>query len=572
MSSLTIEWEYLTGYAVATDPSSRDRAEWPPHPGRVFLALAAAWFETEPLTAGDDGHAGWEAEGDALRWLETLGDPELCLPIVEPQFARSNVTVYVPVNDKAGPSSATLQSAPPLTRSKQARTFPRVWVGHEPCSMHWPQAGGADEHLDALDGLCRKVTRIGHTSSLVRMWLTNKVPELDQSTSAWVPDEILADQHLRVVTAGTLDALPEQTQIPRITRFADMDARIRASGGSEKRRAKEHFKEVFCVDWKNSMSPPPLRRPKLGIWRGYRFAEALAEEPRPPHSLFDTDLLILTQVDGPRIPLVSTLAVTQSLRKTIMSESGVQPSPGWVSGHQSNGDPLQSDNDGHLACIPLPFVGGPHADGHLLGVGLAFPRSVDRLTRARVLGKVLLDSSGQPKPLELKLGRLGIWTVQKSNWSETRWALAPESWTASQGAAAIWASVTPVVLDRFPKIDRAKNRQAWVDEVTAIIVAACVRIGLPAPSAVDIDTTSWHIGSPRAVCKHRRLRGHSDMPDVTLGAIGDGFPAFPAKGANAPRPQVHVWMEFPTPVVGPVLLGAGRYQGYGLCRRLGGAR
>jgi len=46
MPGLTIGWQYLTGYAVATDPSSRDRAEWPPHPARVFMALAAAWFET----------------------------------------------------------------------------------------------------------------------------------------------------------------------------------------------------------------------------------------------------------------------------------------------------------------------------------------------------------------------------------------------------------------------------------------------------------------------------------------------------------------------------------------------
>ena len=36
MASLAIAWEYLTGYAVATDPSTRDRAEWPPHPARVF--------------------------------------------------------------------------------------------------------------------------------------------------------------------------------------------------------------------------------------------------------------------------------------------------------------------------------------------------------------------------------------------------------------------------------------------------------------------------------------------------------------------------------------------------------
>lgn len=70
MPGLTIGWEYLTGRCVATDPANRQRVEWPPHPGRVFLALAATWFET-----GED-----PAQGEALRWLETLSDPVLVLP------------------------------------------------------------------------------------------------------------------------------------------------------------------------------------------------------------------------------------------------------------------------------------------------------------------------------------------------------------------------------------------------------------------------------------------------------------------------------------------------------------
>ena len=69
MASLTIAWEYLTGYAVATDPTSRDRAEWPPHPARVFMALAAAWFETEPPQGADEIREGWsERETPCAGW------------------------------------------------------------------------------------------------------------------------------------------------------------------------------------------------------------------------------------------------------------------------------------------------------------------------------------------------------------------------------------------------------------------------------------------------------------------------------------------------------------------------
>ena len=47
MASFSLVIEYLTGYAVATDPSSRQKPEWPPHPARVYMALAAAHFETD---------------------------------------------------------------------------------------------------------------------------------------------------------------------------------------------------------------------------------------------------------------------------------------------------------------------------------------------------------------------------------------------------------------------------------------------------------------------------------------------------------------------------------------------
>ena len=63
---LVIGVRYLTGYAVATDLAS-DAAEWPPHPGRVFMALAAAYF---------DGRGG-TLEREALQWLEQQPAPSL---------------------------------------------------------------------------------------------------------------------------------------------------------------------------------------------------------------------------------------------------------------------------------------------------------------------------------------------------------------------------------------------------------------------------------------------------------------------------------------------------------------
>jgi len=590
MPSFVIGWQYLTGSVVATDPASRTRAEWPPHPARVFMALAAAWFETAPVNdAVDSELRDYDAEGDALRWLESLGEPELWLPRIGIESERSLVTVYVPVNDKAGPSSATLQSVPALTRSKQARTFPRRFVGEASCALYWPDANGLEAHCDALARVCAKVTRIGHSSSVVRMWVAN--PQEIESTNdleRWEPEDIMATTHCRPITAGLLDSLPVQTQIPRVEEFTDLVWRIQdaqrvvdsaKSGGDvgakktanrELKQAKEAYQAMFGEKYRKSSSSPPRLRPKVGLWTGYRRAEVPESKPIAECSNFDTDLLILTHIGGPRLPLTSALTAGKALRDLIMKNSGVQPVPRWVSGHKTDGSP-SDDAKGHLAIVPLAFVGGKHADGHLLGMALAFPRNIERQERGRVLGPLLVDGQGKPEKFDLTLGPLGMWTLCKSDWSEGRGALQPETWTAHPNGATTWTSVTPVVLDKFPKSVRSnpQQRAAWEREVRAIIADACTRTGLPHPIHIDIDTTSWHAGSPRAVTKRRRLRRASLPADCNQASLGVGFPAYPPKGTNASRPQVHVFLQFAVPVIGPVLLGAGRYRGYGLFKPWG---
>lgn len=563
MTALTIGWEYLTGYTVATDPGNRECAEWPPHPARVFMALAAAWFET-----GEDSE-----EGQALCWLESLeDDPELYLPQTDLGFERSRVTVYVPVNDKAGPSPAALQSVPSMTRAKQPRMFPRRWVGMQPCYLCWRDVDHVERHRGAFDRLCAKVTRIGHSSSLVRMWVESAIPPTSESSDTWLPDQVGARVHVRRTSPGMLAMLADRYgETPRRRRaeltqqIASLHAEkksIKGKGAAGRKLAIDSALEELTQELANTVEYPPVR-PAIGRWSGYRRADERRLEAKPWHSQFDTDLLVLKYVAGPALPLASTLVVTRAVRDTIMRHSGVQPAPAWVSGHKSDGTPLQ-DEGGHLAVIPLPFVGYRQADGHLLGVALVFPRSIDRRERGRVLGRVLLDDSGCAKKVRLSLGQLGVWIVEKLSWGEYQQALRAEIWTAHSVGANTWASVTPVVLDRFPKTDRAKNRVDWTAEVSEILCQACIRIGLPAPIEVAIDTTSSHVGSPRSLAKHRRLRGHVLTEPSQSVPFGEGFPPYPAKGKNASWPQVHVRIRFAEPVIGPVVLGAGRYRGYGL--------
>ena len=67
MTSLTIGLDFLTGKCVAASVANREEPEWPPDPGRVFMALAAACFET-----GED-----ETEVASLEGLESLPAPQI---------------------------------------------------------------------------------------------------------------------------------------------------------------------------------------------------------------------------------------------------------------------------------------------------------------------------------------------------------------------------------------------------------------------------------------------------------------------------------------------------------------
>ena len=66
---IAIGIRYLNGWsmAAAADGSDKSTAEWPPHPDRLFMALAAAHFETDRDPA----------ERSALLWLEQQAAPAL---------------------------------------------------------------------------------------------------------------------------------------------------------------------------------------------------------------------------------------------------------------------------------------------------------------------------------------------------------------------------------------------------------------------------------------------------------------------------------------------------------------
>ena len=553
MHDLTIGIEFLTGRYVAASVSDRDEPEWPSHPGRVFMAMAAACFETGELAE----------DVAALEWLEVLPEPEI---IASEAHARSTVKFYVPVNDKLTAKGAMLQTTPGLTRSKQERSYPTTIPVDSEMRLVWRDVPtDAKQHVPALARVCGNVIRVGHSSSLVRMWAT--LDDHDSAVAAesrcrWIPAGREAQLRVRIAVAGELARLRAACNAERIHQFGDLKSLIESTKGKEKAEAKRAFGAVFGQPFKGNLRPPEPTPPTLGMWAGYRRAGDAGPAVALQGNHFGSELLILAHSpldDEPRFGIGDCLALTSRLRETFMSQCSVNPIPEWLSGHQlDTGEPTEMP---HVAFLALPFAGHKYADGHVLGLALALPRPglVTPEECGHVLGPMLFDEEANARPITLKLGRLGQWTVAVEERAQPPQSLQNDAWTRPSHA---WASVTPVVLDRFPKSQRTGKRTEWESEVRSIVVRSCMNAGLPHPVEVDIDSTSWHRGVPRAYSKTRRARGDNEAAV----RLGDGFPTMAHRRGKPTRPQIHVWLRFDERVQGPVVLGAGRFLGYGLCK------
>lgn len=480
---LALKWEYLTGKAVAAQWSDRNLPEWPPHPDRVFQALAAAWGET-----------GADIElRAALDWLERLPPPHVSASDAGECTERP---VYVPVNDTQASARTKkytdkMLELLPANRAKAKRYFPACAVV-DACALLWPDADPCEATLGALQRLCASVTHIGHSSSLVRLWVSD-----EPSTPTLVPCDESCDRRLRVPSPGRLETL--------IGAYAD--------GG---------------LQWE---------RPPVARWQGYRYVSA--DSALPAEGAFGTDWIVYRFVTGSRFGLEQTLALTDAFRKRLIAAAervGGTTAKALLSGHAADGGALATP---HAAFVPLAFVGREHADGHLLGLAVVLPRGLSFESRDACLAALAATEHPESGAISLPFTSGDKLTLVREDREEPPMALLPRNWCRPSRR---WATVTPVALDRMP------SRRQGLDSgwAAAQLSEACTRAGLPAPSQVEILPVSRLTGAPS--CK--------------------GFPPLLRRTDHAPRWHVHAELVFSQVVRGPVLLGAGRYRGYGLCRPL----
>lgn len=558
-----IEVNLLTGRYVATSFNSYDEPEWPPHPARLFSAMVAEWATAPAPDA---------AERAALEWLEGLPAPAVTASNAEP---RSVSTHYVPVNDVSvismsqanrrydkaaevreqlddlqpvdatsqkkaerllgqlekqldvtrlvasdGKSTATaLDSAIDLlpehaggTRTKKARHYPSMTPSDSRVTFAWSVDVPA-EHEAVLDGLLERVTRLGHSSSLASCRVRRDAPDPDLVPVAEGEAGRATDEPLRWVRPGQL---------------TDLERRYGRHEGVR-----------------------PRNLPKVTV--SYRRTQEPADDAAALTPTTAGEEMLVFEFDAAtrkRLPATRVVEMCRVLRSALMSHAD-DPMPEGLSGHRADGQPSLLP---HVLVAGLPDVGHKHARQYLLGMAVILPvglpadarratlRAIgkwEREERARADADVrradkprlpLRTDGGKEYWMRRRTGPISLVGLRQSTWGRS---------------ARRWLSATPVALPTNPGrlgsgTAHARAR-AWA-RAEAAVVAACAHVGLPEPASVEIALDPFLHGARRA----------------------RDFPTF-EQGVNVRR-LVHVELIFDQPVVGPFLLGSGRYLGLGLMR------
>lgn len=338
-------------------------SEWPPHPARLFCALAASAEE--------------DADWEALRWLERQSPPQVWADPIS-QVYTSHARGWV-VENAIKPGGGNL-TWPARNNGWRARAF--AVPSGESFAIVWPQAEPPAGILNRLNLLAWRVPYVGRSTSRAQVSAVGFMPPdlpgtliYEPAASGWREQS----WDLRVPYIGYTDGLRDT--------YADG------------RRSWEVARTCPYAAVRSVQQEGTAEAPEMAAGP---FADLLAWGVDRP----------VVRVGGDLV-----LSLTTALRRAVLARVP-DPVPGQVSGHTTAGR-------AHVAFLALPDVGHEHADGHALGLGLAIPRDMpDRdltvLLRAVLLGEGLKEvrfSAGRPLAVSYGQDRAGL---RASRWTAGR--------------------------------------------------------------------------------------------------------------------------------------------------------
>ncbi len=520
-----IEVHFLTGRFVATAHHDRGEHEWPPHGSRLFSAMVAAWADSEDPDGSERTALEWlemqpppritapqAVPRRTVRHFVPVNDTRVISPssydrravdieeLLE-QFEgeveaaggeltkkaerlRNKLDKKADVDSLVGSAGNTnvvsALALLPDERGKKERSFPSVTLvapesvvstgeqqsraavrpRHNVVTYVWD---GSPPELtaEALDGLLGRVTRLGHSSTLVSCRLTDAAPP-----ATHVPGE--GTSMLRWVRRGQLAALE-----------------------------REHARH-------QGVSPRSL--PFHAVrYREYGPEEVVSSEVMRPTTAGDWIVFEIVARDR-RLPLTRTVELSKVLRDAMMSRVP-DPLPEGVSGHRIDGGPSSSP---HISFLALPNVGHEHADGRIMGLAISLPDGLDEVARtATLVGIRAWEAQLGGRPLQLQMGSRGDVEMRRKQPPFTLRSLNPAVWSSPSQR---WASATPVALPAHPGSlgsgSAAARAKAWTRALESV-AKSCEHVGLPRPVDVTASLVPDLIGTrpARAFPVFRQGRG-----------------------------------------------------------------
>lgn len=307
----------------------------------------------------------------------------------------------------------------------------------------------------------------------------------------------------------------EEPLVPRL--------RISANERFEYRQSLRAPGMGTLVDLRLTFQTKHVDRQPADPWQAGHEVEYGHRRPavEPPERQGGYEMLVVLALEGRYLDGRLAPAVVHAFRRTVQERA-------------ERAVPALTEQAEGCAFLPLPSVGHQHSDGHLLGLAVAIPPldADDLRVVARALGAV-------DELLPVVAGALGVLQFRRTSPLDadgargTRWGLQPRRW---QGPAARWVTALPAVLGDI------RDQEGAIAQVAAGLHDA----GLPQPAAVTF--------SDRPLIQGAVKLQHRDA------------------GYRAPGRLVHVAVEFPQPVRGPLLVGSHGVFGLGLCAPVTDAR